>query len=130
LARRLAIAVLAVPVAALAVTPLVLWYIPTCSALIVIVINAFVSRFALLQSIQKLTNIVYLTRLDAEDEAKVHNYMTDAERELISCDEPQSAELTSNDQLEFLGELSDVEPTPPGTGPLYCFDFVAISPRR
>jgi hypothetical protein len=45
-ARRLAIAVLAVPISALAVTPLVLWYIPTCSALIVIVINAFVGRFA------------------------------------------------------------------------------------
>jgi hypothetical protein len=36
-----------------------------------------------LQSIQKLTNIVYLTRLDSKDEAKVRNYMTDAERELI-----------------------------------------------
>jgi hypothetical protein len=34
----------------------------------------------LLQSIQKLTNIIYLTRLDAKEEAKVRNYMTDAER--------------------------------------------------
>jgi hypothetical protein len=36
----------------------------------------------LLQSIQKLTNIAYLTRLDAGDKVKVCNYMTDAEREL------------------------------------------------
>jgi hypothetical protein len=36
----------------------------------------------LLQSIQKLTNIIYLTRLDAKDEIKVCNYMTDAEHEL------------------------------------------------
>jgi hypothetical protein len=38
----------------------------------------------LLQSIQKLTNIVYLTKLDSGDRAKVRNYMTDAEAELVS----------------------------------------------
>jgi hypothetical protein len=41
-----------------------------------------ISASDLLQSIQKLTNIIYLTRLDAKDEAKVRSYMTDAEREL------------------------------------------------
>jgi hypothetical protein len=38
----------------------------------------------LLQSIQKLTNIVYLAKLDAGDKVKVRNYMTDAEAELAS----------------------------------------------
>jgi hypothetical protein len=36
----------------------------------------------LLQSLQKITNIVYLTKLDAGDKVKVRNYMNDAEREL------------------------------------------------
>jgi hypothetical protein len=36
----------------------------------------------LLQSIQKLTNIVYLTRLDAGDKVKMRNYMTEADTEL------------------------------------------------
>jgi hypothetical protein len=39
---------------------------------------------AFLQSLQKLTNIVYLTKLDAGDNVKVRNYMTDAEKELAS----------------------------------------------
>jgi hypothetical protein len=38
----------------------------------------------LLQSIQKLTNILYLAKLDASDKVKVRNYMTDAEAELAS----------------------------------------------
>jgi hypothetical protein len=37
---------------------------------------------ALLHSIEKLTNIVYLTKLDADDKIKVRNYMTEAEGEL------------------------------------------------
>ena len=36
----------------------------------------------LLQSIQKLTNIAYLTRLDAGDKVKVRSYMGEAEEEL------------------------------------------------
>jgi hypothetical protein len=36
----------------------------------------------LLQSIQMLTNLVYLTKLDAGNSVKVGNYMNDAEREL------------------------------------------------
>ena len=36
----------------------------------------------LLQSLQKITNIVYLTKLDASDKVKVRNYMSDAEDEL------------------------------------------------
>jgi hypothetical protein len=40
------------------------------------------SHSYLLQSIQKLTNIVYLTKLDAGDKVKVRNYMTEAETEL------------------------------------------------
>jgi hypothetical protein len=36
----------------------------------------------LLQSLQKITNIVYLTKLNASDKVKVRNYMNDAEREL------------------------------------------------
>ena len=36
----------------------------------------------LLQLLQKLTNIVYLTKLDAGDKVKVRNYMTEAEEEL------------------------------------------------
>jgi hypothetical protein len=36
----------------------------------------------ILQSIQKLTNIAYLTKLDADDKVKVRNYMTEAEGEL------------------------------------------------
>jgi hypothetical protein len=46
-------------------------------------VNNPISASDLLQSIQKLTSIVYLTRLDAWDEVKVRNYVTDAERELI-----------------------------------------------
>jgi hypothetical protein len=38
----------------------------------------------LLQSIQKLTNIIYLTKLDSGDSVKVRKYMTDAEAELVS----------------------------------------------
>jgi len=38
--------------------------------------------FELLQSIRKLSAIVYLARLDAGEKVKVQNYMTDAEREL------------------------------------------------
>ena len=38
----------------------------------------------LLQSLQKLTDIVYLTKLDAGDRIKVRNYMTHAEAELAS----------------------------------------------
>ena len=44
--------------------------------------NPLPHTFELLQSIQKLTHIVYLARLDAGEKAKVQNYMTDAEREL------------------------------------------------
>ena len=40
------------------------------------------SHSHLLQSIQKLTNIVYLTKLDVGDKVKVRNYMTEAETEL------------------------------------------------
>ena len=40
------------------------------------------ANFELLQSIRKLSDIVYLARLDAGEKAKVQNYMTDAEREL------------------------------------------------
>jgi hypothetical protein len=36
----------------------------------------------LLQSLQKLTHLVYLAKLDAGDKAKVRNYMTEAEGEL------------------------------------------------
>ena len=36
------------------------------------------------ESIQKLTNIIYLTKLDSGDSVKVRNYMTDAEAELVS----------------------------------------------
>jgi hypothetical protein len=36
----------------------------------------------LIQSLQKLTQIVYLTKLDAGDKVKVRNYMTEAEVEL------------------------------------------------
>ena len=36
----------------------------------------------LLQSLQKLTNIVYVTKLYAGDRLKVRNYMTQAEGEL------------------------------------------------
>ena len=36
----------------------------------------------LLQSLQKLTNFVYLTKLYAGDKLKVRNYMTEAEGEL------------------------------------------------
>jgi hypothetical protein len=42
---------------------------------------------AFLQSLQKLTNIVYLTKLDAGDKVKVRNYMTEAEGELASLKE-------------------------------------------
>jgi len=38
----------------------------------------------LLQSLQKITNIVYLTKLDAGDKVKVRNYMSEAENELAS----------------------------------------------
>ena len=41
----------------------------------------------LLQSLQKLTNIVYLTKLDAGDKVKVRRYMTEAEGELASLKE-------------------------------------------
>jgi hypothetical protein len=36
----------------------------------------------ILQSLQKITNIVYLTKLDAGDKVKVRAYMTEAEGEL------------------------------------------------
>ena len=34
-------------------------------------------------AIQSLTNLVYLAKLDAGDEVKVRNYMTQAEAELV-----------------------------------------------
>lgn len=36
----------------------------------------------LFQTIQRLSNIIYLAKLDADDKSKVQNNMTDAEREL------------------------------------------------
>jgi hypothetical protein len=44
--------------------------------------NPLPPAFQLLQSIQKLINILYLTKLDADDKVKVRNYMTEAETEL------------------------------------------------
>jgi hypothetical protein len=42
---------------------------------------------ALHHAIQSLTNLVYLTKLDAGDEAKVLQYMKQAESELIRLNE-------------------------------------------
>ena len=54
----------------------------TCSRRKAFTLDNSLPASDLLQSIQKLTNIVYLTNLDAGDKVKVRNYMTDAEREL------------------------------------------------
>jgi hypothetical protein len=61
----------------------------------------------LIQSLQKLTHIVYLTKLDADDKvksAKLHDggggRISTAQR---FCGKARSVELASTDQLEFTG---------------------------
>ena len=53
-----------------------------CSSKAVTLDNPVAPAFQLLQSLQKLASIIYLTKLDAGNEAKVRDYMTEAEAEL------------------------------------------------
>lgn len=55
----------------------------------------------LLQSLQKLTNIVYLTKLDADDKVKVRRYMTEAEGELASLKEAVMKLAPSNSRQQI-----------------------------
>jgi hypothetical protein len=55
----------------------------------------------LLQSLQKITNIVYLTKLDAGDKVKVRNYMSEAEGELARLKHLVAKLAPSNSPLQI-----------------------------